>query len=186
MVWARMHLQAAIAAYHARALTCRTTPTGSGIAALYDALAQIAPSPVVELNRAVAVSMAFGPAAGLELVDALVAEPQLKNYHLLPSVRGRSACQTRPRPATQVREFQRAAALTRNTRERELLLDRAAACAAVEPRASGVGLASSQRDQIEHDAAGERRKYRGAKSDRHAVFRCRGVDAELVSGQHRR
>jgi predicted RNA polymerase sigma factor len=80
-------LQAAIAACHARARTAAETDW-THIAALYEALAQLAPSPVVELNRAVALAMAFGPAAGLELVDALVAEPSLKGYHLLPSVRG--------------------------------------------------------------------------------------------------
>ena len=119
-------LQAAIAAYHARARRPEDTDW-AGIAALYDALAQIAPSPVVELNRAVAVSMAFGPAAGLELVDALIAEPQLKNYHLLPSVRGDLLAKL-GRAGDAHAEFIRAAALTRNTRERELLLDRAAAC----------------------------------------------------------
>jgi RNA polymerase sigma-70 factor (ECF subfamily) len=81
----------------------------------------------VELNRAVAVSMAFGPAAGLELVDAIAAEPQLKNYHLLPSVRGDLLAKL-GRPSDASAEFVRAAALTRNTRERQLLLDRAAAC----------------------------------------------------------
>ena len=120
-------LQAAIAAYHARARAPEDTDW-VGIAALYDALAQVAPSPVVELNRAVAVSMAFGPAAGLELVDALVAEPQLKNYHLLPSVRGDLLAKL-GRSGDASAEFMRAAELTRNTRERELLLDRAAACA---------------------------------------------------------
>lgn len=119
-------LQAAIAACHARARVPHDT-NWAGIAALYDALAQTAPSPVVELNRAVAVSMAFGPAAGLELVDALVAEPQLKNYHLLPSVRGDLLTKL-GRPGDARAEFMRAAALTRNTRERQLLLDRAAAC----------------------------------------------------------
>lgn len=119
-------LQAAIAACHARARVPDDT-NWAGIAALYDALAQTAPSPVVELNRAVAVSMAFGPAAGLELVDALVAEPQLKNYHLLPSVRGDLLTKL-GRPGDARAEFMRAAALTRNTRERQLLLDRAAAC----------------------------------------------------------
>ena len=118
-------LQAAIAAYHARALTADDTDW-QGIAALYDALAQVAPSPVVELNRAVAVSMAFGPAAGLELVDALVSEPQLRSYHLLPSVRADLLAKL-DRVDEARREFQRAAALTRNTRERELLLKRAAA-----------------------------------------------------------
>ncbi|HKO66159.1 MAG TPA: RNA polymerase subunit sigma-24, partial [Burkholderiaceae bacterium] len=99
----------------------------AGIAALYDALAQIAPSPVVGLNRAVAVSMAFGPAAGLELVDAIADEPQLRNYHLLPSVRGDLLAKL-GRANDASAEFIRAAGLTRNTREKQLLLDRAAAC----------------------------------------------------------
>ncbi len=120
-------LQAAIAAYHARARVPEDTDW-AGIAALYDALAQIAPSPVVELNRAVAVSMAFSPAAGLELVDAIASEPQLKNYHLLPSVRGDLLVKL-GRTGDAHAEFMRAASLTRNTRERDLLLGRAAACA---------------------------------------------------------
>ena len=119
-------LQAAIAAYHARARVAEDTDW-AGIAALYDALAQIAPSPVVELNRAVAVSMAFGPAAGLDLVDAIADEPQLKNYHLLPSVRGDLLVKL-GRGNDASAEFIRAAALTRNTREKQLLLDRAASC----------------------------------------------------------
>ena len=119
-------LQAAIAACHARARTPEETDW-ERIAALYDALAQLAPSPVVELNRAVAVAMAFGPAAGLELVDALTAEPSLKSYHLLPSVRGDLLSKLGRYDEARV-EFERAAALTRNTRERELLLGRAAAC----------------------------------------------------------
>lgn len=119
-------LQAAIAAYHARALMPEDTDW-TGIAALYDALAQIAPSPVVELNRAVAVSMAFGPAAGLELVDALVSEPQLKNYHWLPSVRGDLLAKLGRADDARI-EFECAASLTRNARERELLLARAAKC----------------------------------------------------------
>lgn len=93
------------------------------IAALYDALGQLAPSPVVELNRAVAVAMAFGPAAGLEIVDALAGEPALTNYHLLPSVRGELL--TRLGRDDEARmEFARAATLTHNERERELLLAR--------------------------------------------------------------
>jgi len=119
-------LQAAIAACHARAHTPEETDW-ERIAALYDALAQLAPSPVVELNRAVAVAMAFGPAAGLELVDALTAEPSLKAYHLLPSVRGDLLAKLGRYDEARA-EFERAAALTRNTRERELLLGRAAAC----------------------------------------------------------
>jgi predicted RNA polymerase sigma factor len=116
-------LQAAIAACHARARTPEETDW-ERIAALYDALAQVAPSPVVELNRAVAVAMAFGPAAGLELVDRLGAEPALQGYHLLPSVRGDLLAKLgRSREARL--EFERAAALTLNERERRLLLERA-------------------------------------------------------------
>ena len=121
-------LQAAIAACHARARTAAETDW-TRIVALYDALAQLMPSPVVELNRAVAVSMAFGPAAGLELVDALTSEPSLGAYHLLPSVRGDLLVKL-GRTAEARAEFERAASLTRNTRERALLLERAAACAA--------------------------------------------------------
>jgi len=119
-------LQAAIAACHARARAPEETDW-ERIAALYDALARLAPSPVVELNRAVAHAMAFGPAAGLELVDALTSEPSLKNYHLLPSVRGDLLAKLGRLDEART-EFERAAALTRNTRERELLLGRAAAC----------------------------------------------------------
>src|SRR3989440_6759897 len=118
-------LQAAIAACHARARTPEQTDWGR-IAALYAALAQVTPSPVIELNRAVAVGMASGPAAGLELVDALVSEPSLQSYHLLPSVRGDLLAKL-GRFGEAREQFQRAAALTRNTRERQLLLDRAAA-----------------------------------------------------------
>jgi RNA polymerase sigma factor (sigma-70 family) len=120
-------LQAAIAACHARARVPEDTDWAR-IAALYDALAQLVPSPVVELNRAVAVAMAFGPAAGLELVDALLNEPSLKGYHLLPSVRGDLLAKL-GRPAEAQLEFKRAASLTRNERERKLLLQRAAASA---------------------------------------------------------
>jgi len=120
-------LQAAIAACHARARTASETDW-EGIAALYDALAEIASSPVVELNRAVAVAMAFGPAAGLELVDALTSEPSLKGYHLLPSVRGDLLAKLRRYDEART-EFERAAWLTQNVRVRELLLERAAACA---------------------------------------------------------
>jgi predicted RNA polymerase sigma factor len=116
-------LQAAIAACHARARTADETDWVR-IAALYDALAQLIPSPIVELNRAVAVAMAYGPAAGLEIVDSLVEEPALRNYHLLPSVRG-DLLRKLGRPDEARSEFERAAALARNTRERELLLDRA-------------------------------------------------------------
>jgi RNA polymerase sigma factor (sigma-70 family) len=117
-------LQAAIAACHARAKVASDTDWGR-IAALYDALAQLAPSPVVELNRAVALSMAFGPAAGLEVVDALMHEGVLKNYHLLPSVRGDLLAKLGRHAEARV-EFERAAALTHNERERQLLLARAA------------------------------------------------------------
>jgi RNA polymerase sigma-70 factor (ECF subfamily) len=129
-------LQAAIAACHARARRPEETDWAR-IAALYDALAQIAPSPVVELNRAVAVGMAFGPVAGLELVDALISERSLDGYHLLPSVRGDLLARLgRLDEARQ--EFERAAALTRNERERALLQDRAAACARLSvPRQQG-------------------------------------------------
>jgi RNA polymerase sigma factor (sigma-70 family) len=120
-------LQAAIAACHARAHTAADTDWPQ-ILALYDALAQIAPSPVVELNRAVAVSMAFGPAAALELVDALGSEPRLKNYALLPSVRG-DLLEKLGRFEEARTEFSRAAGLTQNARDRKLLLGRAASCA---------------------------------------------------------
>src|SRR5881296_2247868 len=120
-------LQAAIAACHARA-RAPTDTDWARIAALYDALAELMPSPVVELNRAVAVGMAFGPAAGLELVDALAAEPSLKAYHLLPSARG-DLLEKLGRADEARAEFERAASLTQNARERDLLLERAAACA---------------------------------------------------------
>ena len=116
-------LQAAIAACHARALTAEETDWAR-IVALYEALAQLTPSPVVELNRAVAVAMAFGPAAGLELVDALTAEASLREYHLLPSVRG-DLLRKLGRFDEARAEFERAASLTRNARERELLRERA-------------------------------------------------------------
>ena len=118
-------LQAAIAACHARAPVAEETDWGR-IAALYDALAQLAPSPVVELNRAVAVAMAFGPAAGLDIVDGLAGEPSLKNYQWLPSVRGDLLAKLGRHDEARA-EFERAAALARNARERELLLDRARA-----------------------------------------------------------
>jgi RNA polymerase sigma factor (sigma-70 family) len=120
-------LQAAIAACHARARTAAETDW-QRIASLYDALAQLTPSPIVDLNRAVALAMAFGPAAGLELIDTLASEPSLKAYHLLPSVRGDFLFKL-GRLAEAQAEFARAASLTRNARERELLLDRARACA---------------------------------------------------------
>jgi len=124
-------LQAAIAACHARARTAEETDWAR-IAALYDALAQLAPSPVVELNRAVAVGMAFGPAAGLELADALAEEPALRGYHLLPSVRGDLLAKL-GRVDEARAELARAASLTRNARERALLLDRAANLATPKP-----------------------------------------------------
>jgi RNA polymerase sigma factor (sigma-70 family) len=120
-------LQAAIAACHARARVAEDTDW-ERIAALYDGLAQLRPSPVVELNRAVAIGMAHGPAAGLELVDALRDEPALRGYHLLPSVRG-DLLEKLGRRAEASREFQRAAAMTDNARERSVLLGRMAACA---------------------------------------------------------
>ena len=118
-------LQAAIAACHARARTPEETDWAR-IAGLYGLLAQLTPSPVVELNRAVAVAMAFGPAAGLALVDALTAEPSLQGYHLLPSVRGDLLAKL-GRAEEARAEFERAAGLTRNAREREFLLARARA-----------------------------------------------------------
>jgi RNA polymerase sigma factor (sigma-70 family) len=124
-------LQAAIAACHARARTAAETDW-LRIAALYDALAQLVPSPVVELNRAVAFAMAFGPAAGLELVDALSAAGTLEGYHLLPSVRGDLLVKLGRLDQARA-EFELAASLTRNARERALLLGRAAACAAPTP-----------------------------------------------------
>ncbi len=123
----RYALQAAIAACHARARAAAETDWPR-IAALYETLAQVLPSPVVELNRAVALAMAKGPAAGLDLVDALTSEPSLAGYHLLPSVRGDLLAKLGRFDEAHV-EFERAASLTRNARERKLLLDRAAACA---------------------------------------------------------
>ncbi|MET8678986.1 RNA polymerase sigma factor [Streptomyces sp. NPDC004647] len=120
-------LQASIAACHARARTPQETDWAR-IATLYGALAVLAPSPVVELNRAVALAMAYGPATGLELVDELTSEPSLKGYHLLPSVRGDLLAKLGRLDEAQ-QEFERAASLTRNRRERTLLLERAAACA---------------------------------------------------------
>ncbi|HSY65451.1 MAG TPA: RNA polymerase sigma factor [Terriglobales bacterium] len=119
-------LQAEIAACHARARTPEETDW-SRIVILYTALAQLTPSPVVELNRAVAVAMAFGPAAGLELIDGLAAEGSLENYHLLPSVRG-DFLKKLGRLDEARTEFEHAASLTRNLRERKLLLDRAQMC----------------------------------------------------------
>jgi predicted RNA polymerase sigma factor len=121
-------LQAAIAACHARARTADET-NWPRIAALYAALAQQQPSPVVELNRAVAVGMAFGPTAGLQIADQLVAEPSLKAYHLLPSVRGDLLAKLGRHDEARA-EFERAASLTQNAREQRLLLDRARESAA--------------------------------------------------------
>jgi RNA polymerase sigma factor (sigma-70 family) len=119
-------MQAAIAACHARALSPEETDWPR-IVTLYGTLAQLAPSPIVELNHAVAVAMAFGPQAGLDLVDSLTSEPSLKTYHLLPSVRGDLLCKL-GRLGEARAEFETAAALTRNSRERNLLLERAQAC----------------------------------------------------------
>ncbi len=143
-------LQASIAACHARARTPEETDW-TGIVALYDALAEISPSPVVELNRAVAVAMAFGPAAGLELADALMQEPMLKSYHLLPSVRGDLLAKLSRYDEAQG-EFERAAALTLNGRERKLLSERAAQCGRAralprQPDVRGVGLGSCAQSQ---------------------------------------
>jgi predicted RNA polymerase sigma factor len=118
-------LQAAIAACHARALTPEATDWPR-IAALYAALAEVTPSPVVELNRAMAISMAFGPEAGLAIVDALTAEPALAGYHLLSSARGDLLARLGRFEEARV-EVERAASLTRNARERDLLMARAEA-----------------------------------------------------------
>jgi RNA polymerase sigma factor (sigma-70 family) len=120
-------LQAAIAACHARAGTPEETDWAR-IAALYDALAQLMPSPVVQLNRAVAIGMAYGPAAGLELVDSLMSEPSLKAYHLLPSMRG-DLLEKLGRFSEAREEYERAATLAQNARDRSLLRERAARCA---------------------------------------------------------
>jgi RNA polymerase sigma-70 factor (ECF subfamily) len=121
-------LQAAIAACHARARTAADTDWVS-IVAIYDGLAQVAPSPVVELNRAVAVGMAFGPAPALRLVDELADEPALRDYHLLPTVRG-DLLEKLGRHADARTEFERAVTLTHNSRERSVLLERIANCSA--------------------------------------------------------
>jgi predicted RNA polymerase sigma factor len=131
----RYTLQAAIAACHARAIEAGDTDW-KRIAELYAELGRLAPSPVVELNRAVAVAMAFGPEAGLELVDALAEEPLLRDYHLLPSVRGYLLDQVGRRAEARA-EYERAASLTRNARERDLLLDRARACGGAAQSAAG-------------------------------------------------
>ena len=119
-------LQAYIAACHARASSPEETDW-ERISALYDALAEVAPSPVIELNRAVAISMAYGPAAGVEIVDSLLLDPALKNYHLLPSVKGNFLLKLgRKREAFE--EFQRAASLTKNVQEQKFLLKQAKEC----------------------------------------------------------
>jgi predicted RNA polymerase sigma factor len=123
-------LQAAIAACHARAHAADETDWAQ-IAALYATLATVTPSPVVELNRAVAVGMAHGPAAGLELADALRDEPALKAYHLLATVRG-DLLEKLGRHAEACAEYERAAGMTRNERERQLLLERAARASAAQ------------------------------------------------------
>jgi predicted RNA polymerase sigma factor len=123
-------LQAAIAACHARARRPEDTDW-ERIAALYDALSQVAPSPVVEVNRAVALAMAFGPATGLALADQLISLPALQNYHLLPSVRGDFLSKLDRHEEAQA-EFIRAASMTQNLRERAILLERASASAAAQ------------------------------------------------------
>jgi RNA polymerase sigma factor (sigma-70 family) len=130
-------LQAAIAACHARA-TIATDTNWARIASLYEELLEYSPSPVIELNRAVAVAMAFGPAAGLEIVETLTHEPSLKTYHLLPSVRG-DLLSKLDRNEEACTEFERAASLTRNARERELLLNRGRACAEAHRQANHAG-----------------------------------------------
>ena len=133
-------LQAAIAAGHARARTADATDWEE-IAALYDALAQLTPSPVVEMNRAVALAMAFGPAAGLEVADGLRDEPLLRGNHLLPSVRG-DLLDRLGRHDEARREFEIAASLTRNSRERTVLLGRAKQAAA----AATTGISKRRND----------------------------------------
>jgi RNA polymerase sigma factor (sigma-70 family) len=136
-------LQAAIAACHARATAAADT-NWARIASLYQELLEYSPSPVVELNRAVAVAMAFGPAAGLEIVETLTQEPSLKTYHLLPSVRG-DLLSKLDRNDEACTEFERAASLTRNARERELLLNRARTCAEAHRQTSHPGNSNASR-----------------------------------------
>jgi RNA polymerase sigma factor (sigma-70 family) len=136
-------LQAAIAACHARAKTAEETDWAR-IMALYEALGELTQSPIVELNRAVAVAMAFGPAAGLEVVDKLTAEPSLRSYHLLPSVRG-ELLRKLGRFEEARAEIERAASLTQNARERELLLNRARDCAMAQKGAGDSGNGSEFR-----------------------------------------
>jgi RNA polymerase sigma factor (sigma-70 family) len=135
-------LQAAIAACHARATIAADT-NWTRIASLYEELLEYSPSPVIELNRAVAVAMAFGPAAGLEIVETLTQEPALKTYHLLPSVRG-DLLSKLDRNEEACTEFERAASLTRNARERELLLNRARSCAEAHRQASHASSKASR------------------------------------------
>jgi RNA polymerase sigma factor (sigma-70 family) len=136
-------LQAAIAACHARATLAADT-NWARIASLYQELLEYSPSPVIELNRAVAVAMAFGPATGLEIVEPLTQEPSLKTYHLLPSVRGDLLAKLDRNEEASV-EFERAASLTRNARERELLLNRARVCAEAHRQASHAGNSKASR-----------------------------------------
>ncbi len=136
-------LQAAIAACHARAVTAGETDWAA-IVGLYGALARLTPSPVIELNRAVALSMLFGPASGLAVVDALTDEPALKDYHLLPAVRGDLLKKLERWDEARV-EFERAAGLTRNAREQTLLRRRAAECAAAAGADETVSRPSSKR-----------------------------------------
>lgn len=172
-------VQAAIAACHARAVRYEETDWAT-IAALYGRLMALTPSPVVELNRAVAVSMAHGPAAALELVDALAAEPALREYHLLPSVRGDLLARL-GRAAEARTEFERAAVLTRNARERELLLERAANAGAtpgppappVAPSAGGPPAASGPllRPVLQPQTGAD-------------LAEALGEDGELLGGEH--
>ncbi|AOS62801.1 RNA polymerase sigma factor [Actinoalloteichus hymeniacidonis] len=146
-------MQAAIAACHARARTAEETDW-IRIAALYQALALQTPSPVVELNRAVALSMAFGPAVGLELVDTLTGEPSLAAHHLLPSLRG-DLLRRLGRDSEAATEFARAATLTKNARERALLAERAAACEAAAHRMQRTG-AAAEPSAMDLDSAARR------------------------------
>ena len=136
-------LQAAIAACHARATVPGDT-NWARVASLYQELLEYSPSPVIELNRAVAVAMAFGPAAGLEIVETLTQEPSLKTYHLLPSVRG-DLLSKLDRNEEACKEFERAASLTRNARERELLLNRARTCAEAQRQANHAAKSNASR-----------------------------------------
>ncbi|WSC89607.1 sigma-70 family RNA polymerase sigma factor [Streptosporangium sp. NBC_01756] len=142
-------LQAAIAVCHARARTAEETDWAQ-IAALYEALARVLPTPIVQLNRAVALAMAYGPEEGLALADTLVAEPALKNYHRLPSVRGDLLTRL-GRYGEARREFERAAALTLNVPERTVLLERAAACAGTAVPGTAVTLAEATRVFLARD-----------------------------------